>query len=154
MKDRKLRKVIQKLKLDEPTHSFEERVMSQIQASEDLSLKPALRQMLKQNIASEPSVFFTAGVMSGIKPKKQLAAQPIISAKTWFWVGSILAIIISVAIFSSSKSATGLDNTSFWPASIVPIIGEFSQQMITYLVAISSLFLIDYFLGRRRYLSS
>jgi hypothetical protein len=149
MKDRKLKKAIQKLKLDEPAHALEARVMSQIEASEDLSLKPALRQMLKQHIASEPSLFFTTRVMSGIKPKRQLAALPIIPTKAWVWVFCILLIIISVAIFSSSKTSTGLGSTSFWPNSALHAISLFSQQMITYLVALSSLFLIDYFWRRR-----
>jgi hypothetical protein len=154
MKGKKLKKAIGKLKLDEPTHSFTARVMSHIEASEELSLKPALTTILKKNLASDPSDFFTAGVMSGIKPKTQLEVMPVISKKAWYWVAGLVTIILFIALFSSTTSATELTNGSFWPQSLVSTISEFSQQMITYLVAISSLFLIDYFLGRRRYLSS
>lgn len=154
MKARKLKKVIRKLKLDDPPHSFEARVMSQVEAREDLSLKPALTQMVKQNISAEPSVFFTAQVMSRLKPKKQPAPLPIISAKAWFWVAAILAMVISVAVFSSSKSAAGPGNTGSWAVSSVRAISLFGQQMITYLVAWSGLLLIDYFWGRRWAFSS
>ena len=154
MKGKKLKKAIQKLKLDEPADSFAARVMSQIEASEELSLKPALRGMLKKNLAFEPADFFTDKVMSQIKPKTQPAAIPVISRKAWYWIAGMMALILCIALFSTSGSATGVTDRSFWPGSVVPVIGAFSQQMIPYLVAVSSLFLIEYFLGRRRYLSS
>jgi hypothetical protein len=153
MEDKKLKKAIQKLKLDEPTDSFAVRVMSQIEASQELSLKLALTSMLKKKLASNPSDSFTAGVMSQIMPKAQSAVMPVISRKAWYWVAGIVTIILSIALISSTRSTTGLTNRSFWPSSVIPVIGEFSQQMITYLVALSSLFLIDYFLRRRRDLS-
>lgn len=154
MKAGKLKKVIQELKLDEPADSFEARVMSRIEASEDLSLKPALARMVKRNISAEPADFFTAQVMSRVKPKKQSAALPVISARAWYWVAGILAVIIAIAVFSSSKSAAELGDPGFRSVSAVQVFSLLSQQMIPYLVALSSLLLIDYFWGRRRVFSS
>jgi hypothetical protein len=150
MKARKLKKAIRKLPLDDPTHSFEARVMSRLEAREDLSLKPDLAQLLKQNISAEPSDFFTAQVMRQLKPKKQPVPLPVISAKAWFWVAAILAMVVSVAVFSSSKSAAGPGNTGSWAVTSVHAISRFGQQMSTYLVALSSLLLIDYFWRRKR----
>ncbi len=154
MRSKKLKKAIRQLALDEPTDSFAARVISQIEASEELSLKPALTEMLKNNLAADPSDFFTARVMGQLTPKTQPAAMPVISRKAWYWVAGVVTIMLAIALFSSTGRAMELTNRRYWPDSVVPVIGAFSQQMIPYLVAVSSLFLLDYFLGRRRYLPS
>lgn len=154
MKEKKLKKAIQELKLDEPSEAFSTRILSHIEASENLSLEPAIYELLKTNLVSDPSARFTGNILDQLKPKKQLVVEPVVSRQTWWIITGVVILILGIAILSPAKSATGSATIRFWSISVVYWIDTFSQQMIPFLVVVSSLFLGDYYLRRKWRLAS
>lgn len=149
MKERKLKKILQKVNLDEPSNAFTDRVMSQIATIEDLSLEPAIAEIVKKNVAADPSDVFTAQIMAQLTPKRRVVIEPVISRKAWLWIAGVISLILLVAIVSSRKGQITSSETSVLIDSSVQFIGMYSQQWILFLIVICSLLLGDYFVRRK-----
>ncbi|MDJ1467248.1 hypothetical protein [Xanthocytophaga flava] len=149
MKERKLKKTLQKMNLDEPSDAFTDRIMSQIATIEDLSLEPAIAEIVKKNVATDPLEDFTSQIMAQLTPKRRVVIEPVISRKVWLWIAGVVSLILLVAIMSSRKGQITSPDTNAVIDSSVQLIGMYSQQWILFLIVISSLLLGDYFVRRK-----
>ncbi|MDJ1501680.1 hypothetical protein [Xanthocytophaga agilis] len=149
MKERKLKKTLQKMNLDEPSDAFTDRIMSQIATIENLSLEPAIAEIVKKNVATDPSEDFTSQIMAQLTPKRRVVIEPVISRKAWLWIAGVVSLILLVAIMSSRKGQITSPDTNAVIDSSVRLIGMYSQQWILFLIVICSLLLGDYFVRRK-----
>ena len=81
------------LEIQEPSSDFSNNVMEQILASESKEEK-ALTALFQKHVLKEPSLDFTRKVMQAVEMKDQkIVYEPVIGKKTWFFIGSVIAII-------------------------------------------------------------
>jgi len=144
------------LEIQEPSSDFSNNVMEQILASESKEEK-ALTALFQKHVLKEPSLDFTRKVMQAVEIKDQkIVYEPVIGKKTWFFIGSLIAIIFVYSFsnldFSSPTNIymesflskfSGLLSFDFPSFSISPLyaIGAF---------ALGSLLTLDYYLKNRR----
>jgi hypothetical protein len=152
----KLKSLIQKVELDEPSHDFTGLVMEEVKAQKEAVINPALKSLLKRNGIEIPSIDFTQSIMTLVEAHDfQPTDKPIISKKVWL---IIIYVVVFFALHLGSseqtlKSPYGLTtyfirignklNTVLTNVNSVP-----SLYLITF-ISLSALLVMDYLLRIR-----
>jgi hypothetical protein len=155
MDEEKFKKLIQRTGLDDPGPAFTDNIMKLVESQEDLSLKPALLAVLKNELVTDPSPGFADKLMSHIQPKTSKISTPIITKKIkWIISGFAIAILLLVAINMISNSndvqnsySTGL---KFKLSGTITAIAKIANSVLVYFVPLSILLFLDYFFRTRR----
>lgn len=157
-KDDKLKKLIQSVKLDQPTADFTATIMQQIEAQESHVPNPALQVLLEKHLIESPSLGFAQNVMIGIQRlDKKVVYEPIISKKAWYGVGIAAALLITLVSLLGKSSQTSGSNVPPIANNINQITGQLIVQIsslpvlvLACLFAVSSLVLLDYFVSSKK----
>jgi len=151
-KDNKLKKLLQRVELNNPGASFTEEVMKEIQS--EIVFNPSLKSMLKNASIEGPSENFSYGVMDRIDVSDfKLADQSIINRKVWLIVSGFMAVLVLIAFFGGRESSPPV-------SSYFNEVGRSLHPILTYLTAIpsisiiclisvSGLLILDYFLKEK-----
>lgn len=157
-KDDKLKKLIQSVKLDQPTADFTATIMQQIEAQESHVPNPALQVLLEKHLIESPSLGFAQNVMMGIQRlDKKVVYEPIISKKTWYGIGIAAALLITLVSFLGKSSKTNIDvpplanNINQLTGQLIVQISTLPTLVLACLFAVSSLLLLEYFVSRKKY---
>ena len=157
--EKKLRKLIQSVELDQPKADFTELIMKEIQLQESLVINTVLQSVLAQHIIETPSIDFTQKVMTGIEHlDKKTVYKPIIGKKVWYGIGVAATLLVAiVSLFSKSsqtvnKPLTFANNINQLTSQLILRINGMPTLILACLFAVSALLVLDYFiLGRKKY---
>lgn len=158
MKDEILKKLIKSIDLDEPRKSFTDDIMRKVEVGEELSLKNALLLNLKKELIAEPSLGFSESIMADIRRQEAKISRPLFSRKVGLIIAGLGIILLLFALFKSGSSLKHLkmdfyfSNLGLNQSNAVMGIIEVSTSILPYIIPISVLFFIDYFLRGRQQL--
>jgi hypothetical protein len=153
-KEDSLRKLIQKVELDEPGADFTNTIMKLVQAESELdSAKEAALIQLFQSytLVEKPSAGFSSRVMSQVMVSQSKQFEPIISPRVWYMIAASLLFIVLFCLLvlptgPAQHTSSGLDRF------LSSIEGSLEALPISYpftIFAASVLLVTDYYLRRK-----
>jgi hypothetical protein len=156
MKEDKLKKIIQGIELDEPGAAFTDNIMKMVEAQEELNLHPTLLPFIQNEVLAEPDAAFSATVMANIKPRENTIAAPIITKKIKLIMVGIVTLCLLLALVIPHSNVTRPEsniyftqlNTNLREATLGLI--KIAGTILPYLIPLSILLLLDYFLRARQ----
>ena len=112
-----LKKLIQKIELDEPPVNFTESVMKEVrvEASQEVVINAGLKSLLKRHAVEKPATDFTNDIMIQVKSlESKTTYKPIITKKAWQIIFTALVCSGTGLIFSDSPSTAPNGLTSYF----------------------------------------
>jgi hypothetical protein len=154
MDEEKFKKLIQRGGLDEPGPSFTDNIMKLVESQEDLSLKPALLSVLKNELLTDPSPGFSDKLMSHILPKASKIAAPIITKKitliiSGFGISILLLVVINLISNTNDIQNSYSTGLKFKLSGAMTAIAKIANSVLVYFVPLSILLFLDYFFRTR-----
>jgi len=159
--DKKIDRILREsLKMERPADDFTSSIMNKIETF-DAKEEMALRSLLKKSVLESPSLNFTSRVMTRVERASiGMVSSPIISKKAWIFIGMLISFIFVLAAVTGKEN----DKTNQVIDGAVQKVDTLLTNSMTFdmpailtspllglsLFALSSLFLLDYFIRNSR----
>jgi len=151
-KEDRLRKLLQRVELNNPSPSFTEEVMKEVQT--EVAFNPLLKSILKNAFIEEPGENFAQGVMNQLEISDfKRAEQSIISKRTWLIVSGLGVLLVMIALFRPRENNPSVPSYfNEFKNSLHPILtylDTIPSISLICLISVSGLLWLDYFLKEK-----
>lgn len=141
-KDDILKKIIQKVELDEPASDFTALVMKEVVAESqgEVIADPVIKSLLKRHTIEKPPADFTRQVMTQVVfHEGKTTYKPIITKKTWYFVATLIAFFLVMLDVSEKVPTSPQGLTSYFS-----VVGRALNSIFTFVSGASSLYLLTF----------
>lgn len=154
-KSDRLKSLIQKVELDEPTTNFTALVMEEVEAQNEVVVNPSLKLLLKRSGIEKPAANFTDSIMTRVEAQDyNTAYKPIISNRVWRII--IVAAVLFLLWLGFTRQASSSDGLTPYFINIGNVLNAIFANVSSIpplyaitIVSLSALLVMDYLIKIR-----